>query len=291
MIGVFDSGFGGLSILKEFLARLPQYDYLYLGDSARAPYGNRSPEVIYNWTREAADYLFKQGCEIIILACFTASANALRRLQQDLNTGTLKHANTKRILGVLIPLAEEAAKISKGHIGILGTRATINSGALTTELKKRPPLGSPPRHSVLGHPQTRRAGRADLEIYSQAAPLLVPLIEEGWQNRPETKRMVRYYLRPLKGKKIDTLLLACTHYPLLKRQIAETVGKQIKIIDTGKTVALSLADYLKRHPEIESKLKKSGQLRILTTDRPEEFERLGSKFLGQNLKAQKISLN
>ena len=286
MIGVFDSGFGGLSILKEFLARLPQYDYLYLGDSARAPYGNRSPEVIYNWTREAAVYLFIQGCEIIILACFTASANALRRLQQE---WLPKHYPDKRILGVLIPLAEEAAKISKGHIGILGTRATINSGALTTELKKRPPLGSPPRHSVLGHPQTRRAGRADLEIYSQAAPLLVPLIEEGWQNRPETKRIVRYYLRPLKEKKIDTLLLACTHYPLLKRQITEAVGKQIKIIDTGKTVALSLADYLKRHPEIETKLKKSGQLRILTTDRPEEFERLGSKFLGQNLKAQKIS--
>ncbi len=277
MIGVFDSGFGGLSILKEFLAHLPQYDYLYLGDSARTPYGNRSPEVIYNWTCEASDYLFKQGCELIILACFTASANALRRLQQEwlvsrehLNTETLEHMSTKRILGVLIPLAEEAAKISKGHIGILGTRATINSGALEVEIKKK---------------------LADVEIFSQAAPLLVPLIEEGWQNRPETKRIVRYYLRPLKEKKIDTLLLACTHYPLLKRQIAEAMGKQIKIIDTGKTVALSLIDYLKRHPEIESKLKKSGQLRILTTDRPKEFEKLGSKFLGQNFKTTKISLN
>lgn len=265
MIGVFDSGFGGLSILKEFLARLPQYDYLYLGDSARTPYGNRSPEVIYEWTCEAADYLFKQGCELIILACFTASANALRRLQQE---WLPKHYPDRRVLGVLIPLAEEAAKISKGHIGILGTRATVSSGALEVEIKKK---------------------LTDVKIFSQAAPLLVPLIEEGWQNRPETKRIVRYYLRPLKEKKIDTLLLACTHYPLLKRQIAETIGKQIKIIDTGKTVALSLADYLKRHPEIESKLKKSRQLRILTTDRPEEFERLGSKFLGQNFKAQKIT--
>lgn len=267
MIGVFDSGFGGLSILKEFLTDLPEYDYIYLGDSARAPYGNRSPEVIFDWTKNAVEYLFKAGCELVILACFSASANALRRLQQE---WLPKHYPDRRILGVLIPLAEEADKISPGgKIGILGTRATVASSALATELTKR---------------------RTNLQITAKAAPLLVPLVEEGWINRSETKRILRAYLRPLKQKKIDTLLLSCTHYPLLYKHISAIMGPQIKTINPGKIIARSLVDYLKRHPEIETRLGKKKIRRFLTTDRPDDFAWLGSKFLGQPIKAEKIAL-
>lgn len=281
MLGVFDSGFGGLTILKEFLRQLPRYEYLYLGDTARTPYGNRSAEVIYDWTKQSVEYLFRQGCPVVILACFSASALALRRLQQEWlltwnRNDSRKAVNdtlagvipaTRRILGVLIPLAEEAIKISRfGRIGILGTRATIQSGALEKELLK---------------------SRSDLKIYSQAAPLLVPLVEEGWTRRPETRKILRYYLRPLKEKRIDTLLLACTHYPLLSKEITGMMGRQVKVVNPAETVAKSLTDYLRRHPEIESRLAKTGKRRFLTTDRQEDFERLGSRFLGENIKAEK----
>lgn len=267
MIGVFDSGFGGLTILKEFLKDLPEYNYIYLGDSAHAPYGNRSPEVIYDWTKNAVEYLFRHSCELVILACFSASANALRRLQQE---WLPKHYPDRRILGVLIPLAEEANKISpQGKIGILGTRATVTSGALAAELKKR---------------------RTNLQITSEAAPLLVPLVEEGWLNRPETKRILRAYLRPLKQKKIDTLLLSCTHYPLLYKHISAIMGQQIKIINPGKIIARSLADYLKRHPEMKTRLSQNKLRHYLTTDRPDDFTRLGSQFLCQAIKAEKIHI-
>lgn len=265
-IGVFDSGLGGLTILKEFVSILPQYNYIYLGDNARAPYGQRSPEMIYQWTREAVDFLFKNGCELIILACFSASANALRRLQQEYLPQNFPN---KKILGVLIPLAEEANKISPtGRVGILGTRATVNSGALAIELRKR---------------------RASLEIFSQAAPLLVPLIEEGWINRPETKRILRSYLRPLKQKKIDTLLLACTHYPLLYKQITAIMGIPVHTINPGKIVAKLLQNYLERHSEIEQQLTQEQKRHFLTTDRPETFSQLGQRFLGQTIKAEKTT--
>lgn len=279
MIGIFDSGFGGLSILKEILKEpaLARYDFVYLGDTARAPYGNRSPEVIYNWTRESVERLFQDGCELVILACFSASAVALRRLQQEYLMslrgappagGATAAIPNKRILGVLIPLAEEAAQISRfGRVGILGTRATVQSGALEIELKKQ---------------------RADLQITAQAAPLLVPLVEEGWINRPETKKIIRHYLRPLKQKHIDTLLLACTHYPLLYKEIVAAVGKQTQVVHPGKIVAKKLVDYLARHPEIETRLGNGSARRFLTTDRVEDFERLGSKFLGEKVKAELV---
>ncbi|MBI5022903.1 MAG: glutamate racemase [Candidatus Magasanikbacteria bacterium] len=276
MIGIFDSGFGGLSILKEILKEpaMARYDFVYLGDTARAPYGNRSPEVIYNWTAESVERLFQDGCELVILACFSASAVALRRLQQEYlvslrgSEATAAISPEKRILGVLIPLAEEAAHISRfGCVGILGTRATVQSGALKVELKKR---------------------RPNLQIIAQAAPLLVPLVEEGWINRPETKKIIRYYLRPLKQKRIDTLLLACTHYPLLYKEITAVIGKQTRVVHPGKIVAKKLVDYLARHPEIESRLGKGGARRFLTTDRVDDFECLGSRFLGEKVKAKLI---
>lgn len=255
-------------ILKEPRLGGVGYDFVYLGDTARAPYGNHSPEVIYNWTAEAVERLFEEGCELVILACFSASAVALRRLQQEWLPA---HWPKRRILGVLIPLAEEAVEISRfGRVGILGTRATVQSGALEIELKKR---------------------RSDLQIIAQAAPLLVPLVEEGWLNRPETKKILRYYLRPLKQKRVDTLLLACTHYPLLYKEIVAAMGKQTQVVHPGKIVAKKLADYLGCHPEIESRLGKGRVRRFLITDRVEDFERLGSKFLGEKIKAEIIRLD
>jgi glutamate racemase len=174
MIGVFDSGFGGLTVLKEFLRRLPDYDYIYLGDNARAPYGNKSAEVIYNYTKEAADFLFKQGCELVIIACHTASAKALRRIQQEY---LLKHYPERRALGVVVPVVEEAVKLSRyQRLGIIGTAATISSGVYKKELEKL---------------------RGDLEIFQQACPMLVPLAEDGWLDKPETRMILKKYLRPL----------------------------------------------------------------------------------------------
>ena len=171
MIGVFDSGFGGLTVLKEFLKVLPDYDYIYLGDNVRAPYGNKSDEVIYNYTRQAVDFLFKQGCEIVILACNTASAKALRKIQHDYLP---KFYPNKRVLGIVVPAVETAVRLSRGHkLGVIGTTVTINSGVYKKELEKL---------------------RNDLKIFQQACPLLVPLIEEGWAHKPEGKMILKKYL-------------------------------------------------------------------------------------------------
>jgi glutamate racemase len=261
--------------MREFLKELPQYDYLYLGDSARAPYGIRSPAVIHGWTREAADHLFGRGCRLVILACFSASANALRKLQiewlpKKFPPRAPGGPPEKRLLGVLVPLAEEADRISpSGRIGILATRATVESGVLAAEMKKR---------------------RKGLEIFSHAAPLLVPLIEEGWAGRPETSSILKRYLDLFDGTGIDTLLLACTHYPLLYNEAAVLTGDGVTVINPGGVVARSLADYLRRHPEIDSTLRKKGSRTFLTTDRPADFERLGSVFLGEPLKAELVRL-
>jgi len=276
MIGVFDSGFGGLTILGEFLNRLPEYDYMYLGDSARAPYGIRSPEAIHQWTKEAVDYLFRQGCNLVVLACFSASANALRRLQMEWLAGRCPPDSTsgslpsRRILGVLVPLAEEAGRLSRsGRIGIMATRATVKSGVLAAEILKRFP---------------------DLKITSHAAPLLVPLIEEGWAGRAETTIILREYLRPLKSADIDTLLLACTHYPLLYKETVSALGEGIHVVNPGRIIADSLCDYLARHPEIDRKLSRNGTRRFLTTERPAEFEQLGGIFLDLPFTAELVRL-
>jgi len=268
MIGVFDSGFGGLTMLKEFLKLLPQYDYIYLGDNARAPYGNKSDEVIYQYTEQAVNFLFKRGCELIIIACHTASAKALRRIQQEYLP---QHYPDKRVLGVVVPIVEEAIKLSRFHrLGIIGTKATIQSQVYNKELKKL---------------------RSDLEIYSQACPLLVPLVEEGWQGKPETRKILKNYLRPLKLKKIDTLILGCTHYPLLIKDITDVIGKRVKVVDPGRVVAEKFKAYLLKHSEIEKRLTKNGQIIFYTTDDPTKFRELGQKFLPQSIaKVEKVNL-
>lgn len=270
MIGVFDSGFGGLTIFKHIVRVLPAHDYLYLGDNARAPYGNRSQETIYRFTVEAVDWLFKQGCELVILACNTASAEALRKLQQEWLSSILRSKASKyyNVLGVIRPVVEEAVKTTKGSIGVVGTRATIASGAYTRELQKLKP---------------------DVSVIEHACPLLVSLIEEGWAGKPETKRILRYYIRPLQ-QKVDTLILGCTHYPVLLDEFTRKMGKRCRVLDPGPIVANSLKDYLERHPEIETRLSKNGKVRFCTTDIPQRFNELGSIFFGKPVRADRVNI-
>jgi glutamate racemase len=261
MIGVFDSGYGGLTVLKEFLQRLPQYDYLYLGDSARAPYGNKSLKVVYTYTRQAVDFLFTRGAVLIILACNTASAKALRRIQQE---WLPLHYPDRRVLGVVIPLAEAAAQASRwGRIGVIGTRATIETGVFEQELHKINP---------------------ELKVFGKACPLLVPLVEEGWVGRPETRSILKKYVRPLKSTAVDTLVLGCTHYPFLKTDITRIMGKNCRVLDAPAIVAHKLSDYLIRHPEIETRLTRNQERIFYTTDDPKRFKTFGEGFLGRRIR-------
>lgn len=268
MIGIFDSGLGGLTILKAILQKLPDYDYVYFGDSARAPYGNKSQEAIYQYTREAVDFLFGRGCHLIVLACNTASSKALRKIQQEYLP---KHYSNRRVLGVIRPLVEEIA----GHatiqrVGVLGTKATIASDAYVTELRNL---------------------RPGLNVCQQAAPLLVPLIEEGWTTKPETMMILKKYLRPLKQKQVQALILACTHYPFLLSQIRRAMTKRVFVPDPGEVVAKSLAAYLERHPELGIQPVENPLLEFYTTDDLSQFKQLGEKFLGQAMaNVKKVNL-
>jgi glutamate racemase len=265
-IGIFDSGLGGLIILKEIVKKLPQYDYIYLGDNARTPYGNRSQEIIYKFTEQAVDFLFKQDCELIIIACNTASAEALRKIQQE---WLPQNYADRRVLGVIRPVIEKAVEIGKKKIGVIGTKATVNSQAYIREIEKLNP---------------------QLEVVQQACPLLVPLVEEGWEKRPETKKILRSYLKPLKLANVDTLILGCTHYSILFKEIQRMMGKQVKVLNSGEIVADSLVSYLQRHPEIEDKLDKNSQYKFFVTDLSERYQELGAKWFGQGIEFEKVEL-
>lgn len=256
MIALFDSGFGGLTVLKPLIKKLPQYDYLYLGDNARSPYGTRSQDTVIGYSEQAIEYLFDQGAELIITACNTVSALALRHLQQKYKD--------RKILGVLIPLVEKAAESSKTkRIGVVGTRGTVSSKSYDEELAKIDP---------------------EIKVYSQACPLLVPFIEEGWHNKPEALMILKKYLRDLKSKNTDTLILGCTHYPLMYKYFAKYMGKNVQVPHPGEVVADSLADYLERHPEIESKLTKGGSRKYSTTDCTDNFKQFANRELKLNIK-------
>lgn len=265
-IGIFDSGLGGLIILKEIIKKLPQYDYIYLGDNARTPYGNRSQDVIYKFTEQAVDFLFKQNCQLIIVACNTASAEALRKIQQE---WLPQNYPERRVLGVIRPVAEKAVEIAKKKIGVIGTKATVNSQAYIREIEKFNPR---------------------LEVVQQACPLLVPLVEEGWEKRPETKKILRHYLRPLKLAKVDTLILGCTHYPILFKEIQGIMGKRTQVLNSGEIIAESFADYFSRHQEIEFKLDKNSQYKFFVTDLSEHYQELGGKWFGKGIEFEKIEL-
>jgi glutamate racemase len=266
MIGVFDSGFGGLVVLREFLRLLPDYDYLYLGDNARIPYGTRSDRVVIRFTEQAVDYLFRQGCRLIILACHTASARALRRIQQVFLPA--RHPEG-RVLGVLIPTVEEAlARSRQKRIGVIGTEGTVTSRSFELELKKLDP---------------------EVEVVQQACPLLVPIIESGEQDWEGTALILRRYLAPFPGR-VDTLILGCTHYSILKDQIGAIMGNGHELICSGQVTAAKLVDYLKRHPEVESRLSRGRSRRYLTTDLTPRFAQLASLFMGRALSSEVVEL-
>jgi glutamate racemase len=259
MIGVFDSGVGGLTVLKSLLEHLPDYDYVYLGDNARTPYGNKTKEEVYEYTRQAVDFLFKQGCDLIIIACNTASALALRQLQQKY---LLKKYPNKKVLGVVRPMAEAIAAAKEKKIGVIGTYATVKSRIYSREIKVFLP---------------------EVEIFSRATPLLVPLIEGGWIDEKQTKDILEKYLAPFKKEKIDSLVLGCTHYPYLQRQICQIMGKGCKIYNSGEIVALSLKDYLKRHPELTIVWHPKPKLNFYTTGGVGMFKVLGDRFLDRKI--------
>lgn len=260
MIGVFDSGVGGLTVLKSLLKRLPAHNYIYLGDNARAPYGNKSQRQVYRYTVQAVDFLFKQGCQLVVVACNTASALALRRLQQE---WLMKNYPDRRVLGVVRPMAEAMADLKFDKIGVIGTIGTIKSKIYQNELKALNPK---------------------IMIIGQAAPLLVPLIESGWKDEMETKGILKKYLSPLKKKGVQALVLGCTHYPYLKEEICQEMGRGCKVYDSGEVVAESLKDYLKRHEELGIKSVKSPSVRFCTTGDVAKFKVLGENFLGVRMK-------
>jgi len=268
-IGIFDSGFGGLTVLKEIVSELPHYDYLYLGDNARSPYGTRSFQTIYDYTLECVTYLFSQNCHLIILACNTASAKALRNIQQK----DLPEIDPdRRVLGVIRPTAEVIGNYSEtGHVGVLGTGGTVNSGSYVMEIKKQFP---------------------ELSVVQEACPMWVPLVENGEYDKPGADYFVQQHVERIlaKDEKIDTLLLACTHYPLLLEKIREYTPERISVLSQGEIVAKSLKDYLHRHPEIDRKCSKGGTQRFLTTDSREEFDAHGKEFFGEEIQSEFIHL-
>jgi glutamate racemase len=268
-IGVFDSGYGGLTVLREMVNKLPQYDYLYLGDNARAPYGNRSFETVYRYTLECVKWFFDKGCHLVILACNTASAKALRSIQQkDLPTID----KDKRVLGVIRPTAEIIGNFSESkHIGVMGTTGTVASGSYVIEIKKFFPMA---------------------EVYQQACPLWVPMVECNECDNHGADFFVKKYIGELlkQDVRIDTILLACTHYPLLLDKIREYSPADMKILTQGEIVAESLADYLMRHPEIETRCSKNGQRSFYTTDSTEDFDNHASNFFGEPVRSKHVEL-
>jgi len=268
-IGIFDSGYGGLTVMKSIVERLPAYDYLYLGDNARAPYGTRSFDRIYHYTLECVTHLFNQGCNLIILACNTASARALRSIQQ-LN---LQHLRPNgRVLGIIRPTAEIIGTLTKTKtVGILGTPGTIKSESYRLEINKLFP---------------------ELQVFQEACPMWVPLVEHGEFDQAGADFFVQKRINRLlsQSKAIDALLLACTHYPLLINKIKQFTPSTVQVLPQGNIVAESLADYLLRHPEIDQQCSKGGTSAFLTTDDPSAFDEHGSCFFGQALQSTHCSI-
>ena len=264
-IGIFDSGYGGLTVFKSIFKLLPEYDYLYLGDTARAPYGNRSFQTIHQYTLECVRWLFKQGCPLVVLACNTASAKALRTIQQiDLKT----ESPNNRVLGVIRPTAEVIGNYTKSkEIGVLGTMGTVNSGSYLIEINRFFP---------------------DVKVYQQACPLWVPLIENGEFDKPGADYFVERYIDEIlsQSPKIDALLLACTHYPLLYSKIRAYLPSHIQIISQGDIVANSLQDYLARHVEMDKDLSKGRTHEFFTTtDDTMDFDFYAELFFSGKVKS------
>lgn len=268
-IGVFDSGYGGLTVLKELRKKLPEYDYIYLGDNARTPYGNRSFETVYQFTLHAVKKLFEMDCELVILACNTASAKALRQIQQK----DLPHiSETKRVLGVIRPSAEILGEFSKTkEVGILATEGTVVSESYLIELNKFFP---------------------ELKVYQEACPIWVPLIEYNLHGTDAGKQLIEMHLNQLlnKSDKIDCVLLGCTHYPLIQDIIKSFLPQHIRVLSQGEIVANSLINYLERHKSMANALIKEGSIEFYTTDNPSDFEKKAAVFYDSPISCKELKL-
>ena len=270
-IALFDSGYGGLTIFGEVRKLLPDYDYLYLGDNARAPYGSRSFDVVYAFTLQAVERLFSLGADLIILACNTASAKALRSIQIN-DLPRLDPSGTKRVLGVIRPSVEALGLMTQaGHVGIMGTQGTVSSLSFVIEMQKLWP-------NVL--------------VCQQACPMWVPLVENGEFDKPGADYFVSAYTNQLMSKdpQIDAIMLACTHFPLLAPKIAQILPPNVKLLSQGEIVARSLKDYLARHPNLESRLSRHGSASFFTTESPEKFADTAGLFFEGNLAVQHIEM-
>jgi len=258
VLGFFDSGFGGLSVVREIQKKLPRYSFTYLGDNARSPYGSRSLDVIHRYTLEGVVELFGSGAQLIVVACNTSSSVALRRIQQEYLPS---HYPDRRVLGIVIPTAEEVSSLSATKvIGILATEATVHSLAYPQEIHKIDP---------------------SVEVHQQACPLLVPLIEAG--KLDEVKEPAQRYVEQLlkENSRIDTILLGCTHYALIEETIRSLIPREVRLVSQGSIVAEKLVDYLRRHPEIDARLEKSGSETFLTTEYSSRIQRLATQFFGK----------
>ena len=268
-IGVFDSGYGGLTVLKEITAKLPQFDYVYLGDNARAPYGPRSFDTVYHYTLECVRWFFEQGCPLVILACNTASAKALRTIQQN----DLPHIDpTKRVLGVIRPTTEIIGNYTKNKkVGILGTSGTVVSNSYPIEIEKFFP---------------------DVQVFQEACPMWVPLVENNEHNSPGADYFIKKHIHQLLAGSagIDTILLACTHYPLLINKIKQFLPENTIVISQGEIVSNGLQNYLMRHPEIAEKCTTNGQLSFYTTDSTEDFDSKAAIFYGNPVQSVHLAL-
>jgi len=269
-IGIFDSGVGGLTVLKSIRKELPQYDYIYLGDNARAPYGTRSFEVIYEYTLEAVLKLFSMGCNLVILACNTASAKALRTIQQN---DLPRIAPEKRVLGVIRPTTENVHSFTKtGHVGILATPGTVKSESYVIEINKFAP---------------------DIKVIQEACPMWVPLVEANEYNTEGGKYFIERHLKNIleKDPKIDSLILGCTHYPMLADEIKKLIPSHIHVISQGEIVAKQLHDYLKRHPDMEEACSRGGLIKYYTSEDPKAFQEKAGIFLDEAIVAEHIEID
>ena len=261
MIGIFDSGIGGLTVVRSLMEQLPGYDIIYFGDTARTPYGSKSPETVVGYALENTELLLSRGAKIIVMACNTASSVA---------ADSVAKRYAIPMFEVVTPATEQAVKASgKLKVGVIGTRATVNSGIYEKKIKELNP---------------------EIKVYSTACPLLVPLVEEGWLKKPETVMIIKKYLQPLKVRQIDTLILGCTHYPLLKDKILRKIGKKITIIDSSIAVAEKVKDFLDTHTEVDKLLTKKGEFRLFVSDVTDQFEKTAKTTLKRNVLLEHVKI-
>ncbi len=261
MIGIFDSGIGGLTVARALMDCLPEYDIVYFGDTARTPYGSKSPETVKTYALEDTEFLIKQGAKMVVMACNTASSIA---------TQSVMHQFDLPIFEVITPAVEMAVAVSREmKIGVIGTRATINSGIYEKKIREL---------------------RPDAKVYSIPCPLLVPLVEEGWLKKPETRMIIKKYLHPLKVRQVTGLILGCTHYPILKKIIARKIGKRVHIIDSSLAVSEKVRQYLQKHPKLDATLEKNGVFDLYVSDVTAQFEKTATYILRKNVTLKQTRL-